>query len=128
MTAYKQIYKVSTFRTEKREKSVHFVVTCGNSSTSEFCSPLHCHTQEETRCSWKTQLASVLDTGNPKIATRLRYEKNLRWQFVPRSGKTERATTAPVLGDGETQTIRPTFLHKNASNVILFALFFLSLP
>jgi len=71
----------------------------------------------------KLKLAPVLDTGNLKIAARLRYEENLHWQFVPNSGKTERATTAPVLGDGETQTIRPTFMHKNASNLILFALF-----
>ena len=69
----------------------------------------------------KLKLAPVLDTGNPKIAIRLRYEENLHWQFVPSSGKTERATTAPVLGDGETRTIPPTFLYKNASNVILFA-------
>ena len=46
----------------------------------------------------------------------------MHWQFVLNSGKTERANTAPALGDGETQTTCPTLLHKKASNVI-FALF-----
>jgi len=71
----------------------------------------------------KLKLAPGLCTGKAKIATRRQYEESLHWQFVPSSGKTERATTAPVLGDGETQTIRPTFLHKKANNVMLFQFF-----
>lgn len=72
----------------------------------------------------KAKLAPGLYTGKAKIATRLQYEENLHWQFVPSSVKTERATTAPVLGDGETQNIRPTFSHKKSSDVILFTFFY----
>jgi hypothetical protein len=130
MTAYKQIYKVSTFRSEESVKNLYILLVVRAGVRAQVHSVHHyTATHRKNRVALeKLKLAPVLDTGNPKIATRLRYEKNLHWQFVPSSGKNERTTTAPLLGDGETQTIRPTFLHKNASNVILFAIFPLSLP
>jgi len=115
MTAYKQIYKVSTFRTDESVKNLYILLLRARVRAQVNSVRYYTATGRKKPVALeKLKLAPVLDMGKPKMATR---------QLVPSSGNTERATTAPMLGDGETKTIRPTSLLKNVSNVILFAFF-----
>jgi hypothetical protein len=79
MTAYKQIYKVSTFRTEESVKNLYILLLlAGIRAQVNFVRHYTATGRKKAVALEKLKLAPVLDTGKPKMATR---------QFVPSSGK-----------------------------------------